>query len=259
MTAERSISEAELHALVDGELAPQERADLEALLAASPPDAGLVREVRELNEAMRARYADRLEAPIPPTMLAMLERAERRRAVPMRRWSAVVAVLLVAVIAGAAGYLARGLVTDRTPRSELSFVANALGAHTLYVPEVRHPVEVKAAEEHLMRWLTNRLGAPVRAPSLADVGWKLMGGRLLPDRGMPAAQFMYEDGGGRRFTLYLRKEAGLNTTSFQFAERDGLGAFYWVDRPLAYALAGKLSREELLALANAVHAQLEKP
>ena len=74
-----------------------------------------------------------------------------------------------------------------------------------------------------------------------------MGGRLLPDLGLPAAQFMYEDAAGRRLTLYIRKETGLNNTSFQFAERDGLGAFYWIDRPLAYALAGRLSREELMS------------
>ena len=36
-------------------------------------------------------------------------------------------------------------------------------------------------------------GRPIRAPALAGHGWKLMGGRLLPDRGLPAAQFMYED------------------------------------------------------------------
>jgi anti-sigma factor RsiW len=69
---------------------------------------------------------------------------------------------------------------------------------------------------------------------------------------------MYEDGAGRRLTLYLRKEAGLNNTAFQFAERDGFGAFYWVDRPLAYAIAGRLARDELMGLASAVYGQLEQ-
>ena len=135
----------------------------------------------------------------------------------------------------------------------------AARAHVVYSPEVRHPVEVGAAEEaHLVQWLTKRLGANVRAPTLSALGWKLVGGRLLPDRGLPAAQFMYEDGTGRRLTLYMRKETGLNNTAFQFAERDGFAAFYWVDRPLAYAIAGRLAREELMALANAIYGQLER-
>jgi anti-sigma factor RsiW len=43
-----------------------------------------------------------------------------------------------------------------------------------------------------------------------------------------------------------------------FMQPDGLGSFYWIDRPLAYALAGRLSREELMSLANAVYGQLEQ-
>jgi anti-sigma factor RsiW len=137
------------------------------------------------------------------------------------------------------------------------FVVTALAAHTTYVPEVRHAVEVKADEAHLIRWLTKRIGADVRAPVLSDHGWKLMGGRLLPDHGLSAAQFMYEDHTGRRLTLYMRKEMGLENTSFRFFERDGFGSFYWIDRPLAYALSGRLSRDELMNLANVVYAKLE--
>jgi anti-sigma factor RsiW len=88
-------------------------------------------------------------------------------------------------------------------------------------------------------------------------GWKLMGGRLVPDGGRPAAQFMYEDASGRRLTLYIRKETTLANTAFRFAEREGFEAFYWIDHPLAYALAGQLKREELMGLANLVYAQLE--
>jgi anti-sigma factor RsiW len=85
-----------------------------------------------------------------------------------------------------------------------------------------------------------------------------MGGRLLPDLGLPAAQFMYEDAGGRRLTLYIRKETGMSNTAFRFYEKDGLATFYWIDRPLAYALAGRIAREELTAIADAVYTQLEQ-
>ena len=44
MTTERRISEAELHAFVDGELTPRGAGGVEGLLAASPAEAGLVRE-----------------------------------------------------------------------------------------------------------------------------------------------------------------------------------------------------------------------
>ena len=257
MTAPRRISETELHALIDGELTGEELAEAEALLAASPADEALARELRGLNEAMRARYAGRLEEPVPEAIRTLLGRMPLRPpARAQARW-AFAAALLIAVAAGLAGYFARGLVAS-SRGSEPSFVANAIGAHNVYLPEVRHPVEVKAEEDHLVGWLTRRVGVPIRAPALADRGWRLMGGRLLPDLGHPAAQFMYEDAAGRRLTLYIRKETGMSNTAFRFYEKDGLSSFYWVDRPLAYALAGRIAREELMGLANVVYAQLER-
>jgi anti-sigma factor RsiW len=258
MTNPRRIIDTELHAFIDGELAAEEMAEMEATLAAHPADLALAREFRDLNSALKARYASKLDEPLTPAMkagIARLRPSPSRRVVPVLR---PLAASLLLLAAGAAGYLMHDRYTDRAEH-EPAFVVTALAAHTTYVPEVRHAVEVKADEAHLIRWLTKRIGAEVRAPLLADLGWKLMGGRLLPDHGLAAAQFMYEDKTGRRLTLYMRKEMGLDNTSFRFYERDGFGSFYWIDRPLAYALSGRLSREELMSLATAVYAQLETP
>ena len=257
MSGQRRITETELHAFVDGELAPAEHAEVEELLAAAPADLVLARELAELNEAIRARYAGALAE--PAAIIAQGRRLGRGWPALPRRVALPAAAAALALVAAAAGYSARGwLVEPRGP--EAAFVAMALGAHSVYVPEVRHPVEVRAGEAHLVRWLAKRVGADVRAPTLEGVGWRLMGGRLLPDQdGLPAAQFMYEDASGRRMTLYIRKETGLGNTAFRFYERDGFGAFYWIDRPLAYALTGRLSRDELMTLANAVYGQLEGP
>jgi anti-sigma factor RsiW len=259
MSGQRRITETELHAFVDGELAPAERAEIEEMLAAAPVDLALARELGELNEAIRARYAGVLAAPASIADEGRLARLGRAWPALQRRVMRPAAAAALALVAAAAGYAARGLLSE--PRGpEAAFVAMALGAHSVYVPEVRHPVEVRAGEAHLVRWLAKRVGADVRAPSLEGVGWRLMGGRLLPDQdGLPAAQFMYEDASGRRMTLYIRKETGLGNTAFRFYERDGFGAFYWIDRPLAYALTGRLSRDELTTLANAVYGQLEGP
>ncbi len=261
MTDPRPIREAELHALVDGELSEAERAELGGLLTAAPAELAAAREIADLNDALKERYAGRLAEPVPAAMLKVLARMASRESIgtrtSSRRRAAVAAGVLVALIAGAAGFVARDLLPE-TRQPEAALAATALSAHVVYVPEVRHPVEVGAAEEaHLVRWLAKRIGADVRAPALASLGWKLVGGRLLPDRGLPAAQFMYEDAAGRRLTLYVRRETGLANTSFRFAERDGFGAFYWIDRPLAYALAGRLARAELMQLATAVYADLE--
>ena len=84
-------------------------------------------------------------------------------------------------------------------------------------------------------------------------------GRLLPgDRG-PMAQFMYENPQGTRLTLYVTKPAADDRESaFRFAKEAGVGVFYWVDPRFAYALAGDLEREALLAIAETAYRQLER-
>jgi len=140
---------------------------------------------------------------------------------------------------------------------ERDLVRPAAFAHTVYAPEVRHPVEVPGEQEaHLVAWLSKRLHSDVRAPNLSERGFALVGGRLLPSTDRMAAQFMYERGDGRRVTLYLRRGPWNDEgTSFRYAHQDGVGVFYWIDGSMGHALVGELSRAELLSLSQAVYEQ----
>ena len=260
MSGGQRFSEAELNAFVDGELAGTEAAEVEAALATAPEDLRLVRQISDLNERLHQQYAPVLAEPVPARLAALAGRIGRAHRFPAARQARALAAMATGLLAAAAaGYLARGALEGEAWRQP-AFVASALSAHKVFVPEVRHPVEVGAAEEkHLVQWLTRRLGAEVRAPELGGQGWKLVGGRLLPDRDLAAAQFMYEDPSGRRLTLYVRKEAGLTDAAFRFAEHGDFGAFYWIDRSLAYALAGRLDRNELMRLAQSIYDQLAVP
>jgi anti-sigma factor RsiW len=171
MTGQGRISESELHAFVDGELSADEHAEIEALLAAGGPEQGLVSELRDLNDTLRARYASCLGEAVPPAMTLGLARLGRDRPGPVRPLLRPAAAIALLAASAASGYLARGFITQ-AQGPEAAFVATAMGAHTVYVPEVRHPVEVKADEAHLVRWLAKRVGADVRAPALAGAGWK---------------------------------------------------------------------------------------
>lgn len=138
---------------------------------------------------------------------------------------------------------------------------SAAVAHAVYSPEQRHPVEVGAdQQQHLVAWLSKRLGAPLHPPQLGALGYELIGGRLLPGQSGPVAQFMYDNAGGRRLTLYVSTEQRHNrSTAFRFAQEGEVGVFYWIDGRYGYALSGALDRAALAKLADAVYAQLEPP
>lgn len=242
------VSESELHTYVDGQLPPDRRAAVEDYLADHPAEAERVRAWRLQNEQLHARFDTALDEPVDP---ALRPRSSTRR-LPMAR---AAALLAAAVIGGVLGWALRGpgpveITADLAQRAAI--------AHVVYSPEVLHPVEVGAREEaHLVAWLSKRLGAPVHAPRLADAGFELIGGRLLPDDRGPAAQFMYQDAHGARLTLYVRTAANDNReTAFRYVQEGPLGVFYWVDGPFGYALSGELERSRLLAIAEAVYRAL---
>ena len=135
------------------------------------------------------------------------------------------------------------------------WVQRAAFAHSVYVPEPRHAVEVKAQEEHLARWLTRRIEVPVKLFDLRPLGFELVGGRLLPDGPGKSAQLMYQDAQGLRLTVYLRKPEQGADAAFRYERQGDLGLFYWVEEGCGYALVGALPRPTLLALAEAIYKQ----
>lgn len=247
------IEDHELHAYVDGALAPERRPAVEAYLAAHPEAARRVDAYRAQNELLRTALDPVLTEPVPATL-----HVRRARARPAwLRYSGSAAAL---VAAAALGWFARG-----QPFEPVEFGAalaqRAVLAHRVYAPEVLHPVEVGARQEqHLVQWLSKRMRVPVRAPHLTDAGFKLVGGRLLPgEDDRPAAQFMYEDAEGRRLTLYVATNRdGPRPTAFRYNEANGVHTFYWIEGALGYALSGEIERPQLLHVAEAVYRELNR-
>jgi anti-sigma factor RsiW len=146
---------------------------------------------------------------------------------------------------------------------ERSFVRQASLAHSVYTPEIKHPVEVTAQEQaHLVQWLSKRLGRPLKVPALTAQGFELVGGRLLPGDSGARAQFMFQNASGSRITLYLGAvdvmpgNTASKETSFRYELQSGVPSFYWVDQGFGYALSGQVPRDVLMTLAEAVYGQL---
>ena len=248
----RPITLDDLNAYVDDALDPVRRAEVEAYLTSHPDAAEQVRAYRLQNAGMHALFGpvpgSRVPASLKPANVDA-RRHQRRRMIALQ---AVAAILLLAV-GGAGGWLAGDSVRPAEFAAAPGFTRDATAAHVLYTAERRHAVEVGAEEEHLFRWLSNRLGTDVHAPDLATLGFRLIGGRLLPANGRPAAQFMYEDEAGERLTLYIRPDPGSEETRFEYVDEDGVGAFYWVEGRFGYALIGAQPRDPLLRAARLVY------
>jgi anti-sigma factor RsiW len=248
---ESPVNEDELHAYVDGQLADDRRRAVEQWLAEHAEDAARVAAWRAQADAMRARYGAIAGEPVPPRFdIAKLARRERR-------WSrlAAAAALLAFVVGGAAGWFGRDVWEGAGPPRVVT--TEAFEAHRLYIAEVRHPIEVKAGESHLNRWLSRRVGYEMPAPDLDPVGLKLLGGRLLPgNSGRPAALYMYEGPTGERFTIYTRRDQAPQS-ALRYRAAGPVGSVFWVENEAAFVVSGPADRSRLQKVAESVYEQLE--
>ena len=279
MNNDALITEAELHAYVDGHLPEQRSREVEAYLASRPDEAQRVASYRDQKHELRALFDPVLDETLPQRL--------RQAAKPRTPWlmQRLAAGLAIAVVSGAAGWALRGelpgaatpepaaaLAQQGAGRTLLTaaspFVQRAAVAHAVYSPDARRPVEVDAAhEDQLVAWLSKRLGATIKAPQLQALGYALEGGRLLPGGQGPVAQFMYRDAAGAKLTLYVSNEIGdLSAetggttrnaeTAFRFAQQGDLKVFYWVDGAFGYALSAQADAQLLARVSDAVYRQL---
>lgn len=247
------MNEDRLHAYVDDQLPPEERAQVEAHLAADADAAARVRAYQAQNRDLHRLFDRVLDEP-------HALRAGARGTRAAIDWLPALALAASLVLGVALGALGHAALTQRA-QQPMPIARHAALAHAAYVPEVRHPVEVGAQEEqHLVAWLSKRLAAPLKAPDLQPQGFRLLGGRLLPTTGelgdAPVALLMYENPQGKRLSLLVRRAADSGDTAFRFATHGGTQVFYWIDGPFGYALAGDIGRDELGVLARRVYQQL---
>lgn len=271
MSRPDDFSDTDFSAWLDGELDATRHTQVEVWLREHPEAAARVRLWAADRDALRARLDPVLGEPVP---VGLIRTVWQHRAPPRWAQAAMVAGLLVAgTVIGAGGMwqwqgqrTANAIATARATDAAgtpAGWVQRAALAHSVYVPEPRHPIEVKAQEEHLSRWLTRRIDIPVKLFDLRDEGFELMGGRLLPDANGKSAQLMYESldpaAPMQRVTVYLRKPDAAAPTAFSYRQQGELGQFYWVEAGAGYALVGALPKERLLALAQAIYKQQPAP
>src|SRR5262249_8405945 len=245
------VTEDELHAYVDGEIAADRRGAVEAWLASHPEDAARVAHGRAQAERIRAHSGMIASEPVPARFdLDKLARGARS-------WRAVAAaaVIVAFLIGGVVGWMAHAASAAAPSRFD-TFTAQALDAYRVYVVEVRHPVEVTGGERpHLGQWVSKRLDYELRVPQLQQSRMKRVGARLPPGPFAAAVFCMYERPSGERFTFYYARRPWPQP-AMRSRGADPFGAVYWAEHGLPYGVSGPADRERLLNVAQAAYDQI---
>lgn len=246
-----------LMAFADGQLNDADRQAVAAHLATSPEAAAEVALIQRQNDAIQTLFAPAGAEPVP----ARLKPARLAEAHKSRRWHTLQRAAMITALLGAgmaAGWFLRP--TADNPQLYDRLIADAVSAHTVYVAENRHAVEVAGSDsEHLSTWLSNRLATNLAMPDLSAQGLTFLGGRLLPAPAIPggrAAQLMYEDQGGERLTLYITPSTGIHGPSLETVNFGADTALYWANALITCTIVGNENPQTLQAIANTVFSQL---
>ena len=263
MTADATIfDEADLNAFTDGRLEPVRAAALAESLACDRLSRARIDSWKRQNEGLRTLFASVLFEPVPirllPTTLTAAG-AARAAEVPIeasvaRGGSFGTATALTAIGVAFVGFLAGAIVTIATDGAG-RIAWGARGAESRPVVEVSTLAE-RAAETYraaladpgrtseflvgdearLQHWMIRQLPGAARIPDLRSLGWKLLGGRVVPGHYAPAAFLTYRLG-AERLGLYISRDplpSALRIVSFA---DDGLTVGAWSDDGLGIALA----------------------
>lgn len=251
------VSRDTLMAYADGALDAAERARMEAYLADRPDAAAEVAQLQRQSNAIRTLYGPAAAEPVP-SRLSVAALARTQDKARRRGWKNLAAAVVLLALGLAGGWLLRGQTA--APGIADRLIADAVSAHTVFVAEKRHAVEVESADsEHLSTWLSNRLQTTLAMPDLGEAGLNFLGGRLLPAPEVPggrAAQLMYEDAAGARLTLYVTPSPGPDTPRYELADLGLDRALFWADNVISCTITAPYPAEKLQAIAREVFSQL---
>jgi anti-sigma factor RsiW len=254
MSAERPISEDDLHGYVDGVLEADRRAAVERHLADNPQTASRVAGWQQADEALRQAVGWRAEEPVPTELNVARVAASRvdRQWAPWR----MAASIFVALIVGAGGgWVAH---TPNTRNGVESVAWEAAMAQRVFAQDPMHPVEYSANEQDkLVQWVSQRLGRPVVPPDLSKSGYRLLGGRVIATEHGAGSMFLYESGDGARVTLFVRPMERIDqNATMRPVDMQRTSGFAWAKNGLGFSLVASNPIDGLHQLANKVRDEM---
>ena len=245
-----AVRDIDLMAYADGLLDadPQRKAEVETYLRQHPEEGARVRDYAAQNNAIQRLYSPVLSEPVPERLQVVLDSRRRRGTLgPVARAAVAAGLMLVAGFAGwvigqrgqSESWPMHAFVDQMLMAAERPYLISSSGSH-----RALNQAMVERAQP--LDWLSNQIAVSLQVPDLTSQGFTLVEKHLVAANGPQAVQVIYATPSGGRLSLFLRTRWQDEAPQFRFAENDGVTMVYWLEGPLAYALAGQLDRQEMM-------------
>lgn len=253
------LDDAVLAAYVDGELTPDQLAEVEKALIHDPQARRKVTRMREVKALLRSTCAEENYQDVPDRLLRSL-RPKRQSGTRMPVWvrQAVAAVFLLSAYAGVDHLIHSRWhyhpVSAEDPQNAM--LDEIAEYHAIYARETEHLAEVPAErKDHIEEWLGDRLGRKFLVPDLSDFGLVFAGARLLAIARQPVAQLLYTPENGAPIAVCVTFGDDADTP-LDISRREGMNLGLWKESGYAYVVVGEITDGKLQQVAGAVDVRM---
>ena len=235
------LTEAELHAFVDGELDAARALVIAEQIEADPTLSHRVAAYRADRERLNRIYAPLIEEKLPARLVRAVTAQPAARRPSARFWVAGATLAAAAILL---------VVWARTPDDALLDEAMAVRAGAVQ-PE-QQLADLSAGQGDAL--VASTLSPSIKIPDLGKAGYRLAGLALYPDHAKGrAVQLSYRDSRGRLLTVYLHRPTGTDRYEI-LPERKGQRICIWEYQELSAVMIGDgMSEQEMLRAAHSVY------
>lgn len=236
------LSDADIHAYVDGRLDEADCRRVDAWLDRHPDRAREIRAWQRDAQHLRASLGSLPTATAASRLDPAAIRVRRRQRV-RSRLALAAALVLAFGIGGVGGWQARSF---RAPVAEAP-MADAMQAYRMFALQRQVPLDlVQNHAGELQAWLDQHFHDSTPLPNLTNSGFNPVGGRLLATDSGPAAWVLYENSRGNAISFYIRSPApGAGELSHGQRRDGGLAAAYWSGNGYNYALVSRANAADM--------------
>jgi len=246
----------ELNAYVDGASSPAQASRIEAYLATHAKEAARLESYRRQDARLRTAY-DPLRSENPPPELAALSAklsknlTRHQRLRDVARYTAVVALC---VSAAAAGRWSVDVVPGFDDSSVMAQSRIATDAYRLVTthPDQKNALDESATPAQLGDWLGEG-DSKIHIPRLQLLGYRQIGGQVLPTGAGPAVQLIYNDEKKGPFSLYVARAPDCVRGKPRYTRDGDLSLMSWCRNRAVFMLIGKLDRPAMNWIVEAVN------
>jgi len=256
------LGDHEIQDYVDGRLNERERAAFAAYLLAHPEVASKVEALRRQNDILRGIGHEILEEPVPDRLREALYPPKvvslKSRRLRFSGFLEAAAAILLFCVGGALGWFANGTLTPSLSKDDLT-LSDAVSAYTFYGSRQGFPIEFPAdRRDELMSWISRSFSKEFAPPDLEDLGYRYLGGRLLPGGASKFGAFMFENANNEQLVVFFWPTDAPPQDVINVSHKDEVETRFWFGDGFGFAVIGNSSISDIQQVAEAVFSFYEE-